>query len=170
MPIFIICCLLLGFLVKSQSLYLSILISQPVWIAASCLAVGCLLAGCLKKRASPVWHDGFASAVLWAWYGNWQPLFASDVPMFYAFPIYYALLAGWMTLAVINNSARFDQASRESLHYLQHNLARFSTCAIACLVLASLVMPDYYLLYPISMTLFIIRYTLQRSLEIVESQ
>lgn len=164
-----VCCLLLGFLVKSQSVYLPLLLSQPVWLAGAGLATGCLLAGCLKKLATSVWHDGFACGVLWGWYGNWQPLFSSDAPMFYVFPWYYALLSAWMTLTIVNKAARFDAESRESLAYIQHNLARFDTCLIGFFVLASLMLPDQYLLYPISMTAFIVRHTLQRCLEIVEN-
>ena len=170
MPIFIICCLLLAFLVKSQSVYLPFLIGPSIWVAGLSLAAVFLLAGCLKKLSSSVWHDGFASGALWAWYADWQPLFNSEAPMFYVFPVYFALLSAWMTLAIVNKSARFDAASRESLRYLQNNLARFDTRLLAGLVLISLLLPEHYLLYPIAMTLFIVRYTLQRCLEIIESQ
>lgn len=169
MPIFIISCLLLSFLVKSQSYYLPLLISQPAWILGAGLAVGCLLAGCLKKLSSGVWHDGFVSGALWAWFANWQPLFGNDAPMFYIFPLYYAALNAWMSLAIVNKSTRFDAESRESLRYLQNNLLRFDTRMIACLILISLIFPDHYLLYPIAMTLFIVRHTLERCLEIIES-
>jgi len=170
MPIFIICCLLLAFLVKSQSVYLPFLISPSLWIAGLSLALVFLLAGCLKKLSSSVWHDGFASGALWAWYSDWQPLFNSEAPMFYVFPVYFALLSAWMTLAIVNKSTRFDAASRESLRYLQNNLARFDTRLLAGFVLISLLLPEHYLLYPIAMTLFIVRHTLQRCLEIIESQ
>ena len=170
MPIFIICCLLLAFLVKSQSIYLPLLISQPVWITCVSLAMIFLIAGYLKKLSSAIWHDGFATGVLWAWYGYWQPLFNSEAPMFYVFPIYYAVLSTWMTLAIVNKSGRFDLESRDSLRYLQHNLARFDTPILAGLVLISLMFPDHYLVYPLGMTLFIIRYTLQRCLEIIDGQ
>lgn len=170
MSIFIVCCLLLAFLVKSQSVYLSFLLEQWVWVAGSAAALVFLLLGWWKKLSSTVWHDGFATAVLWAWYSDWQPLFDHDAPMLYLFPIYYALLTGWMTLTVINKSPRFDSASRDYLIYLQHNLARFDTGLLACLVLVSLFVSEHYLLYPIAMTLFIVRFTLQRCLEIIESQ
>lgn len=169
MPIFIICCLLLTFLVKSQSVYLPFLISQPVWVIAGCLGMVFWLLGCVKKLSASVWHDGFATGVLWAWYGNWQPLFAPEAPMFYVFPIYFALLTTWLTLAVVHKSAYFDAESRQTLRYFQANLARFDTRLFAGLVLGSLMLPEHYLLYPILMTLFIVRYTLQRSLEIIQS-
>jgi len=170
MPIFIICCLLLAFLVKSQSVYLPFLIGQPVWLVCVGVAVIFLIGGGLKKLSSSVWHDGFATGVLWAWYSDWPPLFSSDAPMFYVFPGYYAILSTWMTLAVVNKSARLDTDSREALRYFQQNLARFDTRVLAGLVLVSLMFPEHYLVYPIAMTLFVIRYTLQRCLEIVDGQ
>lgn len=169
MPIFVVSALLLGFLVKSQSAYLPFLQNQPLWMTSAGLAIACLLAGCFKKLSSSVWHDGFVTGVLWAWYGNWQPLFNHDAPMFYVFPWYYALLSTWLTLSIVNKSARFDVQSRESLAYIQHNLARFDTRVIGVLVLMTLMLPDHYLLYPITMTAFIVRHTLQRCLEIVEN-
>ncbi|MGY6277079.1 hypothetical protein [Methylomonas sp. MgM2] len=168
MPIFIICCLLLAFLVKSQSVYLPFLIGQPVWLAGVSLSVIFLSAAWFKKLSSVVWHDGFACGVLWAWYADWQPLFDSEAPMFFVFPIYYALLSAWMTLAIINKSAHFDVESRNALRYLQNNLARFDTRLLGVFVLITLMLPDHYLLYPVAMTLFIVRYTLQRCLEIVD--
>ena len=169
MPIFIISCLLLSFLVKTESVYLPFLLNDAVWLISGGVAIAFFVAGCLRKLSSSVWHDGFACGLLWAWYGNWQPLFNSEAPMFYLFPLYYAVLSGWMWLALINKCARFDQDSRESIIYFQHHLARFNTCGIGALVLLSLMLPDHYLLYPIVMTIFIVRYSLQRCLEIVES-
>ncbi len=168
MSIFIICCLLLAFLVKSQSIYLPFLISQSVWVIAGCLALVFWLVGCAKKLSASVWHEGFACGALWAWYGNWQPLFNPEAPMFYVFPIYFALLTTWLTLAVVRKSAYFDVESRETLRYFQANLARFDTRFFAGLVLASLALPEHYLLYPIAMTLFMVRHALQRSLEIIQ--
>lgn len=170
MPVFIVSCLLLGFLVKTQSLYLPILLNEAVWWSAGVFAVLCFIAGCLGKLSSSTWHDGFASGVIWAWYGGWQPLFDSEAPMFYWFPLYYALLATWVFLALINRASRFDQASREALRYLQDNLARFDTRILAGLLLLSLALTEHYLTYPLTMTLFILRYGLQRSLEICESR
>lgn len=89
--------------------------------------------------------------------------------MFHMFPIYYAVLCTWMLLAVINKSAQLDAESRDALRYLQKYLARFDTCLVAAGVLLSLAFPEHYLLYPIVMTLFIVRSTLQRCLEIIEA-
>jgi hypothetical protein len=169
MPIFIIFCIVLTTLVQTQSVYLPFLNDEPVWMAGGVLALLFLLAGCFKRLDSGVWHDGFACGVLWAWYGYWEPLFSKGSPMFHVFPIYYALLCGWMWFAFINKAARFDAASRDALRYLQTYLARFDACWLAGAVLASLAFPEHYLLYPILMTLFVVRSTFQRCLEIIDA-
>lgn len=169
MFVFIVSCLLLTFLVESQSFYLPYLVADTAWQLAAGLALLCWLGGLAKKLSTPVWHDGFAAAVLWAWYGNWQPLFSPDAPMFYLFPPYFALLNAWLWWAVIGKSERFDRESREALAYLQKTLVRFDTRLLAAGVLAALWIPEHYLVFPLTMTLFIVRFSLQRCLEIVEA-
>jgi hypothetical protein len=170
MPIFILLCLLLEVLIQTHSPYLPLMLDETVWMAGVVVACGFLLAGCLKKVSSSVWHDGFASGVLWAWYGYWEPLFSKGSPIFDGFPIYFAALSGWMFLAFINKSHRFDEASQEALRYLQHYLVRFDTCWLAGLVLIGLALPDHYLSYPLAMTFFIVRSAFQRCMEIIDSQ
>ncbi len=169
MPFFIIFNLLLSTLVFIDSPYLPLLINDAAIILGSVISVGSLLAGAVKKLSTASWHDGFACGALLIWYAYWQPQFAIDAPMFRFFPIYYALLAGWLTIGLVNKSARFDLESRETVRQLQ-KLARFDTRMIACLVLASLAFPEHYLSYPLVTTLFIVRFTMQRCLEIVDAE
>ena len=170
MLIFIIGCLLLTTLVQTESLYLPWLNQEIVWIPGFVVAALFLLAGILKRLPGSIWHDGFACGVLWGWYGYWQPLFSKGSPMFYAFPIYYAVLCSWMWFAFINRATRFDADSREALRYFQTYLARFDSTWLAGAVLVSLAFPDHYLTYPILMTFFVVRATFQRCLEIVNAQ
>ncbi len=142
---------------------------EAVWQTGAGLAGLFLLAGCFKKLPGGIWHDGFACCGLWVWYGYWEPLFSQGSPQFHLFPLYFAVLCAWMLLAVINKSRYFDAQSRDALRYLQKYLARFDTCLAAGGVLISLALPEHYLLYPIIMTLFIIRGTLERCLEIIEA-
>ncbi|MGR8929070.1 MAG: hypothetical protein ACU836_00415 [Gammaproteobacteria bacterium] len=170
MPILVICCLLLVFLLKSQSVYLPLLLNQWVWGGAAGLALLCFAGGCGKKLSSSVWHDGYASAMLWVWYGTWQPLFSTDAPMFFWFPIYFAVLTAWLSWGLIGKAARFDRDSLEALRYFQTRLARFDTRLIAVLLFIAVLVPEHYLLYPLAMTLFAVRYTFQRCLEIADGE
>lgn len=114
------------------------------------------------------WHDSFATGGLLVWYAYWKPLFNDDTPMFFVFPLYYALLTSIVTLALINKAQYFDQESVEYLRHLE-KLTRFDMSIIVVFVLISLLITRHYALYPMAMTFFIIRHTMIVCLEIIDS-
>ena len=108
---FILCSVLLAALVQKQSELLQLL-ATPVALGISLTVMAIsLLAGYLKKVPTVIWHDGFATSCLLVWYAYWAPQFDDDAPMFFFFPIYYALLTSIVTLTLINKSEDFDQES-----------------------------------------------------------
>ncbi len=169
MPIFIICSLLLASLVLTQSPYLPYLSKDGGLAVAWTIVLLCLAGGWIRKIPSGVWQDGFVVGALLLWFGDWRPQFSDDAPMFHVFPLYFALLSAWVTLAVINRSQQFDRESQDTLRYMQKHLARFDTLPLAVLVLASIGVPEQYLMFPSAMTLFVLRYAMQRSLELIDS-
>jgi hypothetical protein len=168
MPFFIIFSLLLAFLAHSQSYFLPWLQTTSLEYSGWSIALFSLLGGVWKKIPISIWHDGFAVGASLIWYAAWVPLFSPDAPMFYVFPCFFALLSGWQWLSFINRSAQFDEVSRTSLRYLR-KLFRINTPVIAGLVLSSLLVPDQYLLFPVAMSLFIVRYTMERCLELIDA-
>ena len=169
MIVFILCNLLLAMLVQNQS-NLLLLLATPLalGVGLAVMAVS-LSAGYLKKAPTVIWHDAFASSCLLAWYAGWAPLFNDDAPMFFFFPLYYALFTSVVTLFFINKSQYFDQESVAQLRYLE-KISRLDISATVILVLVSLLIPRHYALYPIAMTLFIIRHTITACLEIIDRQ
>lgn len=170
MPIFIICSLTLTLLVRIESQYLPLLFTQTALLTTASLATLCLLGGMLKKIPIAIWHDGFASALLLFWYGHWRPmpLFNAEAPLFHVFPLYLMVISAWFTWVVINKSPRFDYDTRETLRYVE-TLARVDTWVLAIVVGLSLLTPEQFLFFPSAMTLFIVRFTLVRCLEIINS-
>jgi hypothetical protein len=164
---FILCSVLLAALVQKQSELLQLL-ATPValYISLAVMAIS-LLAGYLKKVSTVIWHDGFATSCLLVWYAYWAPQFDDDAPMFFFFPIYYAMLTSIVTLTLINRSEDFDQESIRHLRYLEKN-NRFSISMIVACVLVSLLITRHYALYPIAMTFFITRHTMIACLEIID--
>lgn len=164
MPVFIVCSLLVSFLVQNESPYL-VLLSSPAVLAIGAIATAASIIGALlKKMPSEVWYDLFATGTLLIWFAYWRPLFNDDAPMFYFFPLYYTLLTAAVTLLFINRSEYFDDESVAQLRFLEKN-SRLDTSAIVVFVLISLVITRHYLLYPIAMTLFVLRFMLTRCLE-----
>ncbi|HEY8160325.1 MAG TPA: hypothetical protein VIF10_16655 [Methylobacter sp.] len=164
---FILCSVLLAALVQKQSELLQLL-STPValGICLAAMAIS-LLAGYLKKVPSIVWHDGFATSCLLVWYAYWAPQFDDNAPMFFFFPLYFSLLTSIVTFTLINKSEDFDQETIRQLRYLE-KINRFNLSAIVAFVLVSLLIIRHYTLYPIAMTLFIMRHTMITCLETVD--
>ncbi len=168
MIVFIIANLLLAVLVQTQNDLLSLL-ATPVALGIGLTAmVASLLSGYFKKLSTVAWHDGFATAGLLVWYAYWKPEFNDDTPMFFIFPLYYALLTSILTLALINKAPYFDQESIEYLRNLE-KLNRFDISLIVVFVMISLLITRHYALYPMAMTFFLIRHTMIVCLEIIDS-
>lgn len=165
---FILCSLSLAVLVQNQNEFLQLLATPVALGIGLTIMAASLLAGYLKKVPTVTWHDGFATSSLLAWYAYWQPQFNDDAPMFFFFPLYYALLTSIVTLALINKSQYFDLESVEHLRYLE-KISRFDISVIVVFVLISLLITRHYALYPIAMTFFIIRHTMTACLEVIDS-
>lgn len=168
MIIFILSSLLLAILVQTQNAFLPLLTS-PIALGIGLTAMAAsLLAGYFRKLPSIAWHDGFATAGLLVWYAYWRPEFNDETPMFFIFPLYFALLTSILTLALINKAPYFDQESIEYLHNIE-KLTRFDISVIVVFVLISLLITRHYALYPMAMTFFLVRHTMIVCLEIVDS-
>ena len=164
---FIICSLSLALLAWSQNEFLPLLATPVALGIGLTIMAASLLAGYLKKLPTLSWHDGFASATLLVWYAYWKPQFGDDTPMFFVFPLYYALLSLVLTLALTSKSQNFDQESVAYLRYLE-KISRFDMSVIVAFVLISLLITRHYALYPMAMTFFIIRHTMIVCLENID--
>ena len=122
----------------------------------------CSAIAALSKRIHVSYaYDGFATGALLVWFSYWYPLFKKDAPMFYFFPLYFALLTAGVTLLFLRRDDWVDQESLKSMQYFSNKL-RFHPGIIASTVLISLEIHNHFLIFPITMTLFIMRYTFTR--------
>jgi len=165
---FILCSVLLAALVQNPGPLLQLLATPAALAIGLTIMLASLLAGYFKKVSTTIWHDGFATGCLLIWYAYWQPQFNADAPMFFFFPLYFALLTSIVTLTLINKSEYFDQESVIYLRSLEKG-TRLNICFFVALVLISLLITRHYTLYPIAMTLFIVRHVLISCLEIIDS-
>lgn len=159
MPLFIICSLSISFLVQTGSPYLS-QIALPVILYIGFGFIICSAIAAVSKRIHFSYtYDGFAIGALLVWFSYWYQLFKKDAPMFYFFPLYFALLAAGVTLLFLRKDDWVDQESLKSMLRFSKRL-RFHPGIMAIAVLISLEVHSHFLLFPITMTLFIMRYTL----------
>jgi hypothetical protein len=164
---FVICSLLLVIFVQNQNPFLQLL-TTPVALGIGLVFMAAsLLAGYFKKVSSIIWHDGFAASCLLIWYAYWGSQFNDDAPMFFFFPLYYALLTSVVTLSLINKSQYFDQESIEQLRHLEKS-SRINISVFVVFVLIGIMITDHYAVYPIAMTFFIVRHTMIICLENID--
>ncbi|TAK61699.1 hypothetical protein [Methylobacter sp.] len=166
---FILCSMSLAVLVQNQNAFLQSLTTPVALGIGLAIMATSLLVGYFKKAPTIAWHDGFATGCLLVWYAYWKPQFDDDAPMFFFFPLYYSLLTSIVTLALINKSQYFDQESIDHLRYLE-KISRFDINVIMVLVMISLLITRHYAIYPIAMTLFIIRHTMIVCLENIDKR
>ena len=115
---FILCSMSLAVLVQTPNQFLPLLATPAALGIGLTIMTASLLAGYLKKVPAMIWHDGFASSCLLVWYAYWEPQFNHDAPMFFFFPLYFALLTSIVTVTLINKSEYFDLESIVHLRYL----------------------------------------------------
>jgi hypothetical protein len=159
MPLFIVLCLILSFLVQSGHPFQNLLIMP--WLTYSGVAIAAIIAlgVSFNKLKSLIWFDFFASSVLLAWFSYWKPLFAADAPMFFFFPVYFIVINVFVSVFFIGQRDRID---RESFDYMQkfsqHSMTQ--PWLIMLYVLVSLELLEHFLQFPVAMTLLILRFAL----------
>jgi hypothetical protein len=167
MIVFVICSLVLAILVQNQNPFLQLLVTPVALGIGLTFMAASLLTGYFKKAPSIIWHDGFATSCLLVWYAYWSIQFNNDAPMFFFFPLYYALFTSVVTLSLINKSQCFDPDSIEQLRHLE-KICRIDISVLIVFVLISLLIIDHYAVYPIAMTFFIVRHTMLVCLENID--
>ncbi len=161
---FILLCLVLGILVKIQSPYQEWFKTvEMFYLGIACILVA-IIAWLLKKTTLIAPFDWFAFGTLLIWFYRWHQFYRDDAPMFYLFPLFFAVVTALVTLYYINQRDHFDQ---ETIKYFQYfsNLALLNTVFIAICVISSLFLTNHFMLYPVAMVVYILRFVLSTCLE-----
>lgn len=164
MPVFIILCLTVSFLVDTNHPSLALVINPQVTYACVAGAALIMLGVGFNKLKSLMWFDLFASFILVAWFSYWKPLFVYDSPIFFSFPIYFILmtLLTWFFLV-----SKRDSIDKESFMYLQlfGNHSMTQPWFVMLYVLLSVYLVDHFLQFPIAMSLLMLRSALSGCLQ-----
>ncbi|MDD5273176.1 MAG: hypothetical protein PHU14_10700 [Methylovulum sp.] len=162
---FIAFSLALCFLLEANSPWLEWLVSPWVLYGGLAVALACVVALVIDKGFARVWHDLYASSVLLVWYAYWQPLFKDDTPVFFAYALYFVFMAAFVELFFIGRRDNIDKEVLRQLQTLAQNL-KIKSWMIMLLILYSLDLLEHYLLFPVVMTLLMLRYALSTYLEV----
>ncbi|MGR9114514.1 MAG: hypothetical protein ACU85E_02015 [Gammaproteobacteria bacterium] len=164
MPFFILFSLSIGYLVHHSNPLLAYLLS-PAMLTAGSVALGISGIGLLlNKPANFNWYDLFASSSLLTWFNYWHQIFNDGAPMFLLYPVYLAVIAGCITLFFILQHHEIDA---HTLQYMEtiSKTGRFQPFIVLILVIASLLMTEHYLIYPVAMTLLMLRFAFDECLK-----
>lgn len=164
MPLFIALSLALCFVVQSAS-SLQSLLAAPLSIYISlAIAIISIFGSMFKKMSVMIWYDIFSSSTLLVWFAYWKPLFKDDSPVFFFYPLYFAMMTAFVSLFFISQRHKIDHESLRLMQLLSKKSIIQPWVIMIC-VLGTLELEQHFMLYPTMMTLLIMRFALASCLK-----
>ncbi len=165
MFVFIFLSLYLGFLLEDESLFRSLLSSSYSLYFGIFLQIANFLAACLKfeKIGFKFRYDLFAVGSILVWFAYWPPFFRFGSPIFDALPVYFAFITSAVSILYITNKRSVDPDALVWLQWLSDS-GRFNPLIIMLGTMISLVLPEHFLLFPVAITMWVMRFALACSL------
>jgi hypothetical protein len=164
MPLFIALSLALCFMVQTASSLQSVLVTPLLIYIGLTVAIISIFGSLFKKLSTIIWYDIFAGSTLMVWFAYWKPLFKDDSPIFFFYPVYFALMTAFVSLFFIGQRHKIDNESFRLMQLLSKKSIIQPWVVMLC-VLGSLELQQHFMLYPVMMTLLIMRFTLASCLE-----
>jgi len=164
MYFFIILSLVLCYMTQMQNILLISLVTPELMYLGYTLSGIGLLIVFLKKIPIKYGYELFSIGALLIWYTQWQPIFKDDSPIFFVFSLYFVFLATFIELNLQGQKITVDQITREKMNIIVTR-SQFKPWTIMLGVLISVALYEHYLLYPVMMTLLMIRFALFRYLK-----
>ena len=151
-------------MVQTDSVLQNALVT-PLWIYTGlAVAVTGIFGSLFKKMSSLVWYDIFSSGALLVWFAYWKPLFKDDSPIFFFYPVYFALMTAFVSLFFIGQRDKIDDESLGLMRVLAEK-SIIKPWVVMPAVLGSLEIQQEFMLFPVMMTLLIMRFALAGCLE-----
>ena len=164
MPLFIALSLVLCFMVQTASSLQSLLVTPLLIYISLAVAIISIIGSLFKKKSAIIWYDIFAGSTLIIWFAYWKPLFKDDSPLFFFYPLYFALMTAFVSLFFIGQRDKIDDESFRLMGLLSKKSIYQPWVVMLC-VLGSLELQQHFMLYPTMMTLLIFRFALASCLE-----
>lgn len=164
MPLFIALSLALCFMVQTSSPLQSVLITPLLIYIGLAIAIISIFGSLFKKLSALIWYDIFSSSALLVWFAYWKPLFKDDSPIFFFYLLYFALMTAFVSLFFIGQRDKIDDESFRFMLSLSKKTIVQPWLVMLC-VLVSLELQQHFMLYPVMMTLLMMRFALASCLE-----
>jgi len=157
MPLFIVLSLSLCFMVQTASSLQSALVTPLFIYIGLAIAIISIFGSLLKKMSTLIWYDIFSSSTLLVWFAYWKPLFKDDSPIFFFYPLYFALMTAFVSLFYIGQRDKIDDESFRLMLFLSKKTILQPWIVMLC-VLGTLELQQHFMLYPVMMTLLVTRF------------
>ncbi|MDA1342759.1 MAG: hypothetical protein EXR90_00360 [Methyloglobulus sp.] len=164
MPVFVALCLILAVIVQTKSPLQGVLVSSVFMYVGLTIAIATIIGSFFKKLPEKISYDLFASSILFAWFAYWKPLFVSDSPIFFFFPIYFTLIIAFATLFFIEQRHKIDRDSLQRMQAIADSGVVDPWLVMIC-VTVTLYFENRFIQYPTMMTLLTMRYALSGCLK-----
>ena len=159
MPIFVLLCLALAVIVQTESPVQAVLLSPVMLYLSLAIAISTIIGSIIKKLPEYIGYDLFASSILFAWFAYWKPLFVKDSPIFFFFPVYFALIVAFVSLFFVGKRHKIDQDSLERMQKIVDSGVVEPWFLMIC-VTVTLYFENRFIQFPTMMTLLTLRYAL----------
>ncbi len=140
------------------------LVSPVVLYGGLAVAIITIIGNFFKKLPETISYDLFASSILFAWFAYWKPLFVSDSPIFFFFPVYFALIVAFAALFFIGQRHKIDQDSLQRMQAIVDSGVVEPWFVMIC-VTVTLYFENRFIQFPTMMTLLTMRYALSGCLK-----
>jgi len=151
----------MGLVLQEDSAVRFWLLSDYSFYLGLVLLTSCFIAAVAKFKRFPykLRYDLFAAAALLIWFSQWPPFFRVNSPVFLYYPLYFAFITAFLSLVFITKRDRMDEDAVVVLQWLSDS-GRFNPIVIMLAVMGSLWFPEHFMLFPVAMTLWVVRFTL----------
>ena len=161
MIIFIGLNLAIAFLLQSTGILQMPLIADMMMYVGVTLLISCFIATIsnVKKIPFKLRYDLFAVAALLVWLSYWPDSFRDGSPIFKYYPLYFAFISAFFSLLFITKRDQMDDDAIIFLQWLSDS-GRFNPILIMLAVMISLALPKHFMLFPLAISLWVLRFTL----------
>ncbi len=112
-----------------------------------------------KKIPFSLCYDLFAVGSILVWLSYWPLFFREGSPIFYVFSLYFSFITAFLSLLFKTHKESMSNDEIKNLQMLaNYRLANPLVFLVA--VIISLAFPGHFLLFPVAITLLIIRFSL----------
>ena len=151
----------MAFVLKDGGALRNIFLSDYSFYAGAGLLLATLVAASIKykKIAYKIRYDLFAVGALLVWFSYWPAFFREGSPIFYLYPLYFALITALFSLVFIKDREQIDPDALDWLQWLSDS-GRFNPVIVMLCVSISLCLPQQFMLFPLAISLLAMRFAL----------